>query len=207
VTLDCIVCDKPLEAAVPDPVQTGVNQPYAGTSFHSYGHYGSTIFDPMDGQFIEINVCDECLERKRGREQNVIALGRTHKNLREDPTSAYVITGYRELERSEVPPIVPWYGQEEALAELEFRREAKRRRKTHPLWQNDPKPLIDEELESFRLALGNHKLPDTGSGEDEGTQDMGGIAHDPDAPETDGGSEDTAGAVATATESEEEDAE
>jgi len=38
------------------------NQPYAGTTFISYGHYGSTVFDPMNGTtFLELNICDECL--------------------------------------------------------------------------------------------------------------------------------------------------
>lgn len=37
------------------------NQPYAGTAFTSSGHYGSTIFDPMNASLIEINICDPCL--------------------------------------------------------------------------------------------------------------------------------------------------
>jgi hypothetical protein len=59
--LKCIVCDKQLE-----PVGGGaVNQPYGGTVFTSNGHYGSTVFDPMDGvTFLEITVCDDCLKDK-----------------------------------------------------------------------------------------------------------------------------------------------
>jgi len=38
-----------------------VNQPYSGTTFTSHGHYGSTIFDPMSGIFLELNICDDCL--------------------------------------------------------------------------------------------------------------------------------------------------
>ncbi len=37
------------------------HQPNDGLSFHSYGHYGTTFFDPMDGSCIQIAVCDECL--------------------------------------------------------------------------------------------------------------------------------------------------
>lgn len=33
-----------------------------GTAFRIYGHYGSTVFDPMDGSSLEIVICDECLE-------------------------------------------------------------------------------------------------------------------------------------------------
>jgi len=59
--LPCICCGKELESAMGDGAN---NQPYAGTVFHSYGHYGSTIFDPMDGSFIELNVCDDCLKER-----------------------------------------------------------------------------------------------------------------------------------------------
>ncbi len=56
--LPCICCRKELETVMPG----SENQPYAGTTFHSHGHYGSTVFDPMDGSFLEINVCDECMK-------------------------------------------------------------------------------------------------------------------------------------------------
>lgn len=36
-------------------------QPGEGLAFYTYGHYGSTIFDPMDGSAIGIAICDECL--------------------------------------------------------------------------------------------------------------------------------------------------
>ena len=57
----CIVCDRVLEEAMSD----SFNQPYKATAFLSHGHYGSTFFDPMDGRYIEINVCDVCLERAK----------------------------------------------------------------------------------------------------------------------------------------------
>lgn len=57
--LPCIACGKRLENALFDVD----NQPYGGTAFVSFGHYGSTFFDPMDGQNIEINVCDLCLAK------------------------------------------------------------------------------------------------------------------------------------------------
>lgn len=57
--LPCIVCAKPLVNVSED----ADNQPYVGTSFSSHGHYGSTVWDPMDGELLEINVCDTCLLR------------------------------------------------------------------------------------------------------------------------------------------------
>jgi hypothetical protein len=44
-------------------------------AFHSEGHYGSTVWDPMDRKYIEINVCDECL---RTRSERVLQ-GREYK--------------------------------------------------------------------------------------------------------------------------------
>jgi hypothetical protein len=56
--LFCIRCEKQLENIMEG---RGV-QPVDGLAFHSHGHYGTGIFDPMDGSYIEIVVCDECLE-------------------------------------------------------------------------------------------------------------------------------------------------
>lgn len=60
--LTCIKCDKQPESAIGE--DTEGNQPYAATAFSTYGHYGSTVFDPcMVGHphQLEINVCDDCL--------------------------------------------------------------------------------------------------------------------------------------------------
>lgn len=37
------------------------HQPNDGLAFHSLGHYGSTVFDPMNGSYIEISLCDQCV--------------------------------------------------------------------------------------------------------------------------------------------------
>jgi hypothetical protein len=64
--LDCFKCGKTLAPAFfkEDHV---VNQPYAGTTFISHGHYGSTAFDPTpaSSQFLELNICDDCLAANR----------------------------------------------------------------------------------------------------------------------------------------------
>lgn len=54
--MNCIKCDREL----PDH-EEGVNQPAGGTEFVTYGHYGSTVTDLMDGTIHIVNVCDECL--------------------------------------------------------------------------------------------------------------------------------------------------
>lgn len=55
--LPCFVCKKDL----PNLMEGKGNQPNGGVEFTTHGHYGSREFDPMDGTFLAINVCDECL--------------------------------------------------------------------------------------------------------------------------------------------------
>lgn len=63
--MPCIVCRAALENLFePAPEEfCWENQPVKGTAFQTHGHYGSTVFDPMDGTFLEINVCDECMKK------------------------------------------------------------------------------------------------------------------------------------------------
>lgn len=69
--LPCIRCGKQLKQCMnKEPVaESFENQPYNGTAFYTNGHYGSTVFDEMHGETIEINVCDTCLldAAKEGR--------------------------------------------------------------------------------------------------------------------------------------------
>lgn len=76
MTLPCITCGKDLESVFL-PEDDAENQPYGGTCFTTHGHYGSTIFDPMDGHYLELNVCDACL-RRLGEEGRIL-LGRDSK--------------------------------------------------------------------------------------------------------------------------------
>lgn len=64
--MNCIVCKKSLENVFDQD-----NQPNDGLAFQSSGHYGSTVFDPMDGTHLEINVCDPCL-KQAGEDGNVM---------------------------------------------------------------------------------------------------------------------------------------
>lgn len=64
----CIKCEKSLDHAFGDINGLKIEnsrdiQPYNGLHFFTYGHYGSTIFDPMGtGEILNIIVCDKCVE-------------------------------------------------------------------------------------------------------------------------------------------------
>jgi len=75
--LPCIACGRELRNVSDD---SDTNQPYCGTAFVSHGHYGSTIFDPMNGHYLELNVCDLCLALHYER----IMIGRDSKPIIED---------------------------------------------------------------------------------------------------------------------------
>lgn len=96
--LRCIVCGSRLRNVFDD----AENQPSSGTAFESEGHYGSTQFDPMDGSYIEINVCDVCLvqARKDGR----VLWGRKRKMVVCEGT----VVGWTRAPR----PLMPWTGDE-----------------------------------------------------------------------------------------------
>lgn len=64
----CLICDEQVknwDEAYPK----GEEQihPVDGTVFRTYGHYGSTVFDPMDASYLEIVVCDQCLGARLDR--------------------------------------------------------------------------------------------------------------------------------------------
>lgn len=65
LALSCIVCDKELESI------SSPNQPHDGLEFVSSGHYGTTVFDPMDGSMLAINVCDSCLKKAIEKKQTL----------------------------------------------------------------------------------------------------------------------------------------
>lgn len=60
--LNCFRCDVALEDAIPGTEEHPVeNQPYKGTVFVATGQYGSTAWDPFNGDWLELNICDDCL--------------------------------------------------------------------------------------------------------------------------------------------------
>lgn len=54
----CICCKK--QMANFEHAQRG-QQPMGGLAFNTRGHYGSTYFDPMNGEYLEISICDPCV--------------------------------------------------------------------------------------------------------------------------------------------------
>lgn len=130
VTLPCIVCHAELPGVddefykrnpdgQPDHI---TNQPYGGLAFTSGGHYGGTRFDPMDGSFLEVNICDDCLmsAAKAGR----VLIGSTGRHVRYNR----VVVGFAR-ERGHLKP---WDGTSDTYYDSE------------PL--NGSKALNDEEL-------------------------------------------------------------
>lgn len=95
--LPCIVCGVELDNVTAD----SDNQPSDGTAFWTSGHYGSTFFDPMDGQRIEITICDACLEERKDR----IGWHQAYRTI----TCGRVIVGRERLDR----PLVPYTGRDD----------------------------------------------------------------------------------------------
>lgn len=62
---NCIVCQSEVDNwDIAYPKDATQVHPIGGTVFRTYGHYGSTVFDPMDASYLEIVVCDECLNSR-----------------------------------------------------------------------------------------------------------------------------------------------
>lgn len=56
--LKCICCNRSMRNYADNGFQ-----PDNGLAFATSGHYGSTYFDPMNGSYLEIAVCDGCVEK------------------------------------------------------------------------------------------------------------------------------------------------
>lgn len=128
--LPCFKCGKKLDSALPGRPQD--NQPYAGTAFYSPGHYGSTFFDPMDGQQIEITICDDCLSKNQG----AIAWQRANILL----TCAGIAVGRKKLQST----LEFYIGQDEAgdVASI----------KVEPIQFGSPEPGIVWFTSQFEVA-------------------------------------------------------
>ena len=57
----CIVCKKSLCDWSSKTNKDGI-QPMGGLEFFTYGHYGSTVFDPIyERKRLHVCICDECV--------------------------------------------------------------------------------------------------------------------------------------------------
>ena len=64
--IKCIVCDKNLLNWAYKSGDKKVDvHPMGGLHFRTYGHYGSSIFDPMGtGEYLDVAICDLCVLNK-----------------------------------------------------------------------------------------------------------------------------------------------
>jgi len=99
-TLPCIACGRELRNVADD---SGTNQPYNGTAFTTHGHYGSTAFDPMNGHYLEINVCDACLVLQHER----VMIGRDSKPIMEEGS----VVGWEPVNWK----LVKWWPKKESI--------------------------------------------------------------------------------------------
>ena len=89
--VDCLICG----AAVQRVDRDSPTQPYGGTSFYSHGNYGSTVFDPFDGQYLHVIICDPCLTSRMEQ----VLMGRDSRPVFVEG----VVLGSERVRREEVP--------------------------------------------------------------------------------------------------------
>lgn len=72
----CIVCHTELS----DIGSGSSNHASGGNAFRTMGQYGSTVFDPMDGSYLEVNICDKCIvsAAKNGE----VLLGQQYRHIK-----------------------------------------------------------------------------------------------------------------------------
>lgn len=84
--LPCLVCGCELAHAILNDEQSSrrlrPNQPAFGIAFDSPGHYGSQVFDRLEGtDWLQIAVCDKCILEHADRTR-VVTLIAEEKNLK-----------------------------------------------------------------------------------------------------------------------------
>lgn len=68
----CFICEKELGAAFGHKQDDSYREPAYGTMFRAIGNYGSTIFDNIGSDYLEINICDECLFNRRNKTKLIV---------------------------------------------------------------------------------------------------------------------------------------
>jgi len=60
--LPCVVCGRVLQPVFADfATESGYVQPDDANTLSTTGTYGSTVFDPVDGTELHLNICDPCM--------------------------------------------------------------------------------------------------------------------------------------------------
>lgn len=67
--LPCVICGDDLK----DIGSGSENHANDANEFCTYGQYGSTKFDPLDGSRLAVNICDQCL--MKAAEAGHVAIG------------------------------------------------------------------------------------------------------------------------------------
>lgn len=102
--IPCFKCGKTLNRVADNELQ-----PYGGTAFSTYGHYGSTFWDSFHGEEIVVIICDECLNANKSK----IARRKRYVNVLSDDLSSGhplpVVVGRYWIERESVP----WFDGDE----------------------------------------------------------------------------------------------
>jgi hypothetical protein len=80
VTMKCLICEKDVPAS---PHKWCIDD---ATCWRSRGNYGSTVFDPIDGNvYLEAIICDSCLKEKKSFIQEVRTKTTTEVIERKEP--------------------------------------------------------------------------------------------------------------------------
>jgi hypothetical protein len=64
--IQCIACNTELDnwQYEMDGGKVVEVHPMGGLHFRSYGHYGSTVFDPIGtGEYLDVAICDNCITK------------------------------------------------------------------------------------------------------------------------------------------------
>jgi hypothetical protein len=99
--LNCVRCNRAVESMD----DSDINSPSGALPFTTEGHSGSTIFDPLNGCYIEINICDECIRELGEMGQVLMGQGRKQVVTYTDDLQLSLVVGWYKVQRE----LVPWH--------------------------------------------------------------------------------------------------
>lgn len=98
----CLICGLSLERVHEDADM----QPSDGIYCETPGNYGSTVFDPMDGEYLAFLICDPCMTRA-GEQGRVMVYRRSRPVVLPMPgRNASMVIGREDLRNR---PFIPWH--------------------------------------------------------------------------------------------------
>lgn len=72
----CIICFRELRDFNETTGKDRGFHPIGGLEFITYGHYGSTVFDPVNGDSLHVVICDTCVSKE-------LKFGRIKKEIKQ----------------------------------------------------------------------------------------------------------------------------